>query len=977
MPRDDGKRPNGPGFFARTFGFQRAPFSLVFVVVYAVWLTGLIAIQDSDAPRYGHKYPDRFVEGAWADLQEKSRGFPTYGSHDNDIVHDYILDRVREAVANGSDAVNADEWDLQWPGRKKESKIQVDARPQRLFLARGSVFDASPNHAQATFFEANNVLVRLEGTDPSLGAVMVSSHFDSVATGHGTTDDGMGVASMLAMLRYVVETGAAHKRTLVFNFNNNEEYGLLGAEAFMRHDWASDVESFVNLEGAGAGGRAMLFRATDYGVARLYGGGGSPHASSIAQQAFDARVVPSETDYYVYKREGLRGLDIAFYRSRSLYHTARDSIQGASRQSLGHMFSSGLDALLALANEDEYGDATTPAVFFDVLGRWFVVLKLETQFALNVVGLVAGPLLVALLGSAVVRARKWDVGPSGWLRVVLALVVSVLLTASAVRYLQQMNPFVFVSQPYGPLLAAFAVFTISNYVVLGLASYLQPVHDQKLVVLVTLFVVSWVFLVYATVQISRDRAVGQYLATVQYYLFLAAVLVGQLGLLWSSPHTTTAASNVRGDEPTERTPLLAAETRPVATESSAQQEPSPETEPDGRNDDHDHDAESLLEECTNDNHQHPPWHLAPSYDWLLQFIIVVPVGLYFATATAATLLDAAHQTLTDSTNSLVTICLLTGAFAVYMGLLVMPFVHRLHLLAVVILAATGGIAAFNATRFPYTADSPHKLRFGQYIDFDDGLGGVPIVRVSGAGNRTHSILADLPSVKLDPSANLTCSPSANGLQTCQYAGAEPYLAPASVAANLSEILTLHVVNDSAPTHGPNRARLFVGAANNRKCYLAFNTTAFRSNDPTSAERSPVRLISVYRNSSDWENTEGHRPTTAVEAPGLPPHWDAADDHDTLRYSSGIEDLTLWKLDFADPGYRVAIEWIPQWLDDGPDNRLGVTATCEYFEYDHEVVIDGQPRRMVPAYDELLAYAPDWVTVTSSGGIVRLSRYIEL
>jgi Zn-dependent M28 family amino/carboxypeptidase len=59
--------------------------------------------------------------------------------------------------------------------------------------------------------------------------VLFSAHYDSVPTGPGTTDDGIGVVTMLALVEYFSEEGRRPKRSMVFNFNNGEEDGLNGS----------------------------------------------------------------------------------------------------------------------------------------------------------------------------------------------------------------------------------------------------------------------------------------------------------------------------------------------------------------------------------------------------------------------------------------------------------------------------------------------------------------------------------------------------------------------------------------------------------------------------------------------------------------------------------------------------------------------------------------------------------------------------
>lgn len=128
-------------------------------------------------------------------------------------MRNYILQRVKD-IAGSASYVNIDD-DL-------TSNVTYGIRPSQV----------NPFSHTAVYFEGSNVLVRVNGTDPDAsprGSVLFSAHFDSVSTAPGATDDGMGVATLLAMLEYFVENRP--KRTVVFNINNGEEDGLNGAHA--------------------------------------------------------------------------------------------------------------------------------------------------------------------------------------------------------------------------------------------------------------------------------------------------------------------------------------------------------------------------------------------------------------------------------------------------------------------------------------------------------------------------------------------------------------------------------------------------------------------------------------------------------------------------------------------------------------------------------------------------------------------------
>ena len=73
----------------------------------------------------------------------------------------------------------------------------------------------------------------------------------------------------------------------------------------------------------------------------------------------------SGTDYSVYEVAGADGIDFAFYRQRSKYHTKEDGIPSLNgKAALWSMMESSLKAGLALT-DDEGTDGNGTPVYFD------------------------------------------------------------------------------------------------------------------------------------------------------------------------------------------------------------------------------------------------------------------------------------------------------------------------------------------------------------------------------------------------------------------------------------------------------------------------------------------------------------------------------------------------------------------------------------------------------------------------------------
>lgn len=163
-------------------------------------------------------------------------------------------------------------------------------------------FESAPGRA--------NVFTRLEGSDPTAGALLVHGHLDVVPAmaqdwsvdpfagelkdgmiwGRGAVDMKDMDAMMLSVLRHVRRTGAVPKRDIVFGFFADEEAGMRYGSKYMVHEHpevfegVTDAISEVGGFSATIGGRrAYLLQTAEKGLLwlKLHAQGQAGHGSGL------------------------------------------------------------------------------------------------------------------------------------------------------------------------------------------------------------------------------------------------------------------------------------------------------------------------------------------------------------------------------------------------------------------------------------------------------------------------------------------------------------------------------------------------------------------------------------------------------------------------------------------------------------------------------------------------------------------------
>ena len=219
-----------------------------------------------------------------------------------------------------------------------------------------------------------NIIARLPGnSDDKLGAVAITSHYDSVPYGPGASDDGVGTAALLEVARMLKAEGG-NRRDIVFLVSDGEEFGLMGARKFVEeHPLASEIEFVVNLEARGTTGPCLMFQTSEdseFLIGLLNGTVSRPICSSVFYEVY--RVMPNDTDFTVYVKSGSRGFNYAYIGNVRGYHTPEDNFENVDLGSLQHHGENALALARRLAALDDVEFEPRRAVYFDVMARGIV-----------------------------------------------------------------------------------------------------------------------------------------------------------------------------------------------------------------------------------------------------------------------------------------------------------------------------------------------------------------------------------------------------------------------------------------------------------------------------------------------------------------------------------------------------------------------------------------------------------------------------
>lgn len=358
-----------------------------------------------------------------------------------------------------------------------------------------------------------------------------------------------------------------------------------------------------------------------------------------------------------------------------------------------------------------------------------------------------------------------------------------------------------------------------------------------------------------------------------------------------------------------------------------------------------HDNEEETKEASQPFENEQQWSTKlPSWTWFLQLLLLAPITIIIFLQIALFALSAIQSASADGGDSLL-VYLGIAVFSIAVLLPITPFIHRatfylpLFLLLVLIVSLI-----YNLVAFPFSASNRYKVYFQHDLNLDNATSHV---KITGIEEYARKIIAELPSAA---GKDVVCVPSRRGLLSeCSYDGSSvlPKLT-SSLLADFSKdkYASLVTVNVSV-SNSSNKATLHIDAEESKACVVALS-----------------------------------RPPSAVSIRGSA----GVDPIFSQALENGVDYIQLWRRDWSKP-WVVDVEWSDPTILSPKGPVASDKPSSEATNEELRVRELAQPRGQIwcdwsdanvlgtiPAFDEAVQFAPDWVAITKVAvGLVRGSK----
>jgi hypothetical protein len=255
------------------------------------------------------------------------------------------------------------------------------------FNVRVQETDAARPLSGATIRVAN-IIAAKQGARAQ--AVALVSHYDSVPSGPGAADDGLGVAVSLEAARVLAQRPRP-EYTLVVLITDAEELGMLGASAVMKDPVTTWIRAVLNFEAVGTTGPSLLFETGEgSGAAIRAWAGAAPFPSGASMMTEIYKRLPNDTDFTLFRRARIPGLNFAPVGNSYAYHTPLDNPSNLDPWTISQTGENTVAIVRALDAVDLSARAPEVTTYFDVLGVKAFAYGTRGALMLLIAALLAG-----------------------------------------------------------------------------------------------------------------------------------------------------------------------------------------------------------------------------------------------------------------------------------------------------------------------------------------------------------------------------------------------------------------------------------------------------------------------------------------------------------------------------------------------------------------------------------------------------------
>ena len=370
----------------------------------------------------------------------------------------------------------------------------------------------------------SNIIAVRPGPDRSAFALV--SHYDSAPQSPGAGDDGLGVAVSLEAAR-VLAARENRKHTILVIVTDGEENGLMGAAGVVTDRTVMDrLDAYINLEATGNDGPAILFE-TGPGNGWLVKpwAGAAPHPRGVSYGIEIYKRLPNDTDFSIFKRHDVPGLNFAAIRDSYAYHTARDSADRLTDDALRYTGENTVDTAIALDALDLKTRTSKAQTYFDIGQTVAVSWGPVTAWLIAAIALGCG--VLAWLKALSTSVRLLGLGrwlfDAVWSFLGVAVVAAAMVGGTWALRLSRTVYHPWYAHPDRMLLLLLALGTLAAWAVIRLGAVLPArTHGSRHPVFVwSLTLPIWIVLAGVTAAFAPTAG----------YLWTLPLLVAGIGLL--------------------------------------------------------------------------------------------------------------------------------------------------------------------------------------------------------------------------------------------------------------------------------------------------------------------------------------------------------------------------------------------------------------------------------------------------------------